>query len=101
MAEPAIPPAQYEPADVTFRFLLCGAGVVLGTILLCTFGVMVLYPTAMQDRRLTTALPVYPPPRLQADPAADLQRFTAQELSRLNSAGWVDKTRGIGTHPDQ
>ena len=56
---------------------------------------MVLYPTAMQDRRLTTALPVYPPPRLQADPAADLQRFTAQELSRLNSAGWVDKTRGI------
>lgn len=99
MAEPAIPPAQYEPADVTFRFLLCGAGVVLGTILLCTFGVMVLYPTAMQDRRLTTALPVYPPPRLQADPAADLQRFTAQELSRLNSAGWVDKTRGIGHIP--
>ena len=29
MAEPALPPARYEPADVTFRFLLCGAGVVL------------------------------------------------------------------------
>lgn len=95
MAEPALPPARYEQADVTFRFLLCGAGVVLGTVLLCTFGVMWLFPTTVQDRRLTTALPVYPAPRLQADPAADLQRFTAQELSRLNSVGWVDKGHGI------
>lgn len=95
MAEPALPPAQYEPADVTFRFLLCGAGIVLGTILLCAIGVMWLYPTAVQDRRLTSALPVFPAPRLQADPAADLHRFTAQELLRLNSVGWVDKSRGI------
>jgi hypothetical protein len=95
MAEPALPPAQYEPADVTFRFLLCGAGTVLGTIVLCIFAVMWLYPTAVQDRRLSAALPVYPTPRLQADPTKDLQRFTAQELSRLNSAGWVDKSRGI------
>jgi hypothetical protein len=95
MAEPALPPARYEQADVTFRFLLCGAGVVLGTILLCAFGVMWLYPTSVQDRRLTTALPVYPTPRLQSDPAADLRRFTAQELSSLNSVGWVDKSHGI------
>jgi hypothetical protein len=32
---------------------------------------------------------------LQANPAADLQRFTATELSRLNSVGWADKSRGI------
>jgi hypothetical protein len=95
MAEPALPPARYEQSDVTFRFLLCGAAVVLNTILLCAFGVMWLYPTAVQDRRLTSALPVYPVPRLQSDPAADLQRFTAQELSRLNSVGWVDKSHGV------
>jgi len=95
MAEPALPPARYEQSDVTFRFLLCGAGVVLCTILLCAFGVMWLFPGAVQDRRLPSPLPIYPAPRLQANPAADLQRFTATELSRLNSVGWADKSRGI------
>jgi hypothetical protein len=95
MAEPALPPARHEQTDVTFRFLLCGAGVVLATLLLCTFGVMWLYPTSVQDRRLTSALPIYPAPRLQSDPSADLRHFTAQELSRLNSVGWVDKSHGI------
>ena len=95
MAEPAIPPAQYQPADVTFRFLLCGAGVVLHHFALHVRG-----DGALPDSHAGSApdhgvAPLYPPPRLQADPAADLQRFTAQELSRLNSAGWVDKTRGI------
>jgi hypothetical protein len=95
MAEPALPPARYEPSDVTFRFLACGAGVVIGTILLCAFGVMWIYPNAVQDRRIPSALPVYPAPRLQSDPATDLRRFTAKELSRLNSIGWVDKSHGI------
>jgi hypothetical protein len=95
MAEPALPPARHEQSDVSFRFLLSGVAVVLATLLLCTFGVMWLYPTSVQDRRLTSPLPVYPTPRLQSDPAADLQRFTAQELSRLNSVGWVDKSHGV------
>ncbi len=95
MAEPALPPARYEPSDVTFRFLACGAGVVIATILLCVLGVMWMYPNAVQDRRIPSALPVYPAPRLQSDPAADLRRFTAKELSRLNSVGWVDKSHGI------
>lgn len=95
VAEPAVPPARYEHTDVTFRFLLSGAFLVLGTILLCTFGVMWLYPSAVQDRRIPTPLPVYPAPQLQADPAKDLQHFTAEELARLNSVGWVDKGHGI------
>ena len=95
MAEPILPPARYESSDVTFRFLACGAGVVVGTILLCTLGVMWLFPSTLQDRRIPSALPVYPAPRLQSDPAADLRRFTAEEQSRLNSIGWVDKSRGI------
>jgi len=95
MAEPALPTARHEQTDVGFRFLLCGAGVVLCTLLLCAFSVMWLYPTSLQDRRLTSPLPDYPAPQLQSDPAKDLQRFTAQELSRLNSAGWVDKSHGI------
>ena len=97
MAEPALPPARYEQTDVTFRFVLCGTAVVLGIILLCMVGVMWLYPDSVQDQRLPTALPVYPEPRLQADPSADLQRFTREELGRLDSTGWVDKTQGV-TH---
>lgn len=95
MAEPPLSPARHEHSDISFRFLVYGVGVVLGTILLSAFGVMWLYPATMQDRRLPTALPVYPEPRLQTDPAAELQRFKAQDLSRLNSVGWVDKTNGI------
>ena len=95
MAEPVLPPARYEPSDVTFRFLARGAGIVIAALLLCMFGVMWMFPDAMQDRRIPSALPVYPAPRLQADPAADLYRFTAEALSRLNSAGWVDKSHGI------
>lgn len=95
MVEHALPPARYEHTDVTFRFLLCGAGVVLTTILFSMFGVMWLYPSIVQDHRLTSTLPVYPTPRLQTDPAADLKRFLAGELSRLNSVGWVDKGSGI------
>ena len=40
----------------------------------------------------TSALPVYPAPRLEADPRRTCNVSQAQELSRLNSAGWVDKT---------
>lgn len=95
MAEPALPSARYEHTDVKFRFLACGAGIVLTALLLTTFGVMWLFPTSVHDRRIPSPLPVYPAPRLQTDPAADLRRFTAQELARLNSAGWTDQDHGI------
>jgi hypothetical protein len=95
MAESTLPPASYEPTDVTFRFLLCGACIVLGVILLSALGVMWLYPSTIRDHRLTGTLPVYPAPRLQFDPAAVLQRFMTQERSRLGSYGWVDKDHGI------
>jgi hypothetical protein len=95
VAEPALPSARYEHTDVTFRFLACGAGTVLAALLLTTFGVMWLFPTSVQDRRIPSPLPTYPSPRLQENPAADLRRFTAQELERLNSVGWVDQEHGI------
>jgi len=99
MAEPMLPPARYETEDVSFRFLLCGAAAVLTLILLCTFAVIWLYPGVVQDRRLPSALPVYPAPRLQADPHADLERFESQELARLNSVGWINRSLGIAHIP--
>jgi hypothetical protein len=95
MAESGLPSPGYEPTDVTFRLLLSGACLVLGVILICAFGVMWLYPSAQQDRRLTGPLPAYPAPRLQSNPAADLLAFEKQERSQLNSYGWVDKQKGI------
>lgn len=99
MAEPALPPPRYEPSDVSFRFLACGAGVVIASILLCTLGVVWIYPDSVRDRRIPSELPVYPAPGLQSNPPAELRRFTAEELSRLNSAGWVDKNQGIAHIP--
>jgi hypothetical protein len=99
MAEPILPPARYETADVTFRFVLFGAAGVLTMILLCTFAVMWLYPSAIQDRRIPSVLPVYPAPRLEANPQAVLKRFQAEELSSLNSTGWIDKDLGIAHIP--
>lgn len=95
MPEHSVPPARYEHEDLTFGFMLAGAGGVLVLVLLCTFFVMWLYPTAVQDRRLPAGLPSYPAPRLQANPHADLRHFEAAELARLNSTGWVDKSHGV------
>jgi hypothetical protein len=95
MAEPNLPPARYEPADVTFRFLAWGAVLVLSVLLLSCFGTIWMYPGLVQDRRLTGSPPVFPAPRLQDDPNADLLRFEASEHARLNSLGWVDKAHGI------
>lgn len=36
-----------------------------------------------------------PEPRLQADPAAELQRLRTQERETLDSYGWVDKDAGV------
>jgi hypothetical protein len=95
MTEPVLPPARYEPQDVTFRFLLSGAALVVVVLLVCLFGIIWLFPRIAQDHRLSAALPVYPTPRLQSNPSEEWAHFEAQELSRLNSAGWVDKSQGI------
>jgi hypothetical protein len=36
----------------------------------------------------------FPPPRLQPDPVADLNRFRVREEQILNSYGWVDRANG-------
>jgi hypothetical protein len=95
MTEPALPPARYEVQDVRFRFLLCGAALVVAVLLVCMFGIIWFVPGIVQDHRVPAALPEYPTPRLQSQPSAELQHFAAQELSRLNSSGWVDKSQGI------
>jgi hypothetical protein len=99
MPEPVLPPARHEHSDVTVRSALIAFPLILMGLLVSILLVRWIYPGVTIDRRLPTALPVYPEPRLQPDPAADMQRFLKAELGRLNSGGWDDKAKGQGHIP--
>ena len=101
MPEPVLPPARYEQSDVTTRSALIAFPLILVGLLASVLLVRWIYPGTAVDRRLPTALPVFPSPRLQADPQADMQKFLTAELARLNSAGWDDEAKGVGHIPIQ
>ncbi len=90
-----LPAARVEERDIGPGFIWAAVATCAGTLLACALLVAGLYPRSIRDRRIDAPLPSYPQPRLQPDPAADLRRFKAQELERLNTAGWVDQSRGI------
>jgi hypothetical protein len=94
-AERRIPVARHEPTDIGEGFIWGAAALVLGVLILCAFLVLWLYPESRLDRTLHLPLPLYPAPRLQVNPASDMQRFYSEALLRLNSSGWVDKTHGV------
>jgi hypothetical protein len=95
MAEKALPAAQYEPRDVGGSFIWAGATLVLATVVALAFLVLWLFPDSISDRTLHLPLPLYPAPRLQPSPRADMARFYAEEMQWLNSTGWVDKAHAI------
>jgi hypothetical protein len=45
--------------------------------------------------RIPTSDKLPPAPRLQTDPAADLQQFLEAENAKLNSYSWIDKGAGV------
>lgn len=99
MPEPILPPARREQSDVTARAAAVAFPAMLLTLLAIIFLARWLFPGAAIDRRLGAQLPIYPSPRLQVDPAADMQHFLATELARLNSRGWDDRSKGQGHIP--
>lgn len=94
-AERGIPVARHEPTDIGEGFIWGAAALVLGVLILCALLVLWLYPESRLDRTLRLPLPQYPAPRLQVNPAADMQRFYREEMLRLNGTGWVDKAHGF------
>ncbi|HEX4365258.1 MAG TPA: hypothetical protein VH023_00440 [Rhodopila sp.] len=99
MPEPILPPARYERSDVPIRVAVIAAPGILVGLLASVLLVWWIYPGSTVDRRLPTPPPRYPEPRLQTDPAADMQAFLATELKRLNSGGWDDKSKAAGHIP--
>jgi hypothetical protein len=49
--------------------------------------------------RVAETTSAFPAPRLQVQPAADLERLRAREQAWLNSYGWVDRSNDIAHIP--
>lgn len=94
-SERTIPDAEHEPTDIGAGFIWGAVALCLGMLLVCALLVLWLYPQSRLDRTLELPLPLYPEPRLQPNPQADLQRFHAKEMQILNGIGWVDKERAV------
>ena len=90
-----IPNARREHSDIAERFVWSAAAALLFLLLACGALVFWLYPQSVRNDTLQPPLPLYPEPRLQPRPAADMRAFHAQEMRQLNGTGWVDKDQGI------
>jgi len=99
MTEKVLPAARHEPKDVGRSVIAGGTALVLGTVIILALLVFWLFPSAMSSRTLHLPLSQYPNPQLQTSPTEDLAAFHGKEMQWLNSAGWVDKARGIAHIP--
>ena len=93
--ERVIPDARHEESDVGEGFIWGAFALLLVSLVAIALLVLWMFPHSLLDRTIQLPLPVYPSPRLQPNPRADMQRFYSEEMQRLNSTGWVDKANGV------
>ena len=92
------PDVDFERSDMSIGVIALLAIVVLVYVCLAPFVLTRIYRPALgdADRQLT----LNPPgPQLQLDPPADLATLKANEDTRLESYGWVDRDKGIAHIP--
>ena len=87
-------PARRETRDVGLRFMLALLGSIATVLVLMLGLAWWIFPGEVADRRFAQPFPNFPGPRLQPDPRLDMETFYAQEMTRLNSAGWADRQAG-------
>jgi hypothetical protein len=78
---------------------ILGVGFATAALLAATLGGVMLVRHAAewpQDGRPASR---FPAPRLQADPAADLRAFQAEQARALQGYGWVDREGGLARIP--
>lgn len=92
-----------KDVDVVSMFFIALALFLCG-VLICfaVWGVMRFLTTKQYAREAmrppaARSAALFPPPRLEAQPALDLQKLRAAEDVHLNSYGWIDRTAGV-TH---
>ncbi|MBM3493364.1 MAG: hypothetical protein FJX72_03425 [Armatimonadetes bacterium] len=99
-ALPADPDARFEASDVSPRAMVKWAIGLLVLMLGSMLVALVYYVAlggAVQTRRSTPVAErrLQPWPRLQANPAKDLDEFEREQAGMERSYAWVDPTRGI------
>ena len=91
----ALPPARHEQNDIGLRFMASLLGTIGCTLLLLLGIAYLIFPNSPRDRRFAMPFPTLPAPALQTNPQHDMQTFKTEEMARLNSVGWVDRTAGV------
>jgi hypothetical protein len=90
--------ARHEPTDIGEGFIWKAIATMGAMLVACALLVWAMYPRADANHALRPPLPIYPAPRLQADPAADMRRSRAAQILRLNSGG-LDEPGGSAHIP--
>ena len=93
----------HEPYEERIRpVVLFAIWLTVGT--LAVLGLMKLAHDAFEREAREGSKPLHPlalsneqppPPRLQATPSLDLERFRAREADRLSTYGWIDRQAGF------
>lgn len=88
------PETAYEREDVRLT--------IIGVLAIVTFAFLVAIPLVLRGAYHQTLADVDrekaatpPAPLLQVDPRSDLAAFRNEESARLNSYGWVDRSKGV------
>jgi hypothetical protein len=97
------PRTGHQTSEINFRgvtWMAVGLMILVIAVLVTAGGLFSLfkrqYPSESAASREITAIGRLPPaPRLQTNPASDLQQLLAAENAKLNSYGWIDKNGGL------
>jgi hypothetical protein len=100
-------PSTHEAADLNVPLILRTAALVVPTLAMLILAVTLLfhYFNRFYANRTSEAAPVVtaadlpPAPRLQTDPAGDLQAVRAREDAHLDRYAWVERNQGIAQVP--
>jgi hypothetical protein len=105
---PTVAPAPtHEEADLNVPLILRVVAVVVPVLAVLIVAVAVLFHLfnhayahrTSQAAPVVTAADLPPAPRLQTDPAGDLQAVRAKEDAHLEHYAWVDRAQGIAQVP--
>lgn len=93
----------YEKSDASPRGLVYFALVIAGILVLTFLSLRWLFgyfqkaenPGSFVAAPFAGARLLPPPPRIQADPGADMQSYFQSQQNLLNTYGWIDRQNGI------
>lgn len=91
-------PPGTEPPDIRLKPLLW-TGLLIVVFTAATLGGMRFYYNRQGLGPLVQAARIFPAPRLQQNPEADLAAMLADQRGRLAGYAWIDRERGIARIP--